>query len=518
MKHLYVCLSLLLGLLLGLVSSALGYNYHPFHPFLRYHLSEGSSVGDSTFSVRLNFGNPPGPIGPFFPDSTYWLNSRATPVAQRRSGGCDVTYVVGRRGGLFGASILVTSRQAPMLAEYVLRATNGRTFTLKPRAALNQPWAATANGITARVTARGVASVFGQPDSVVTITLSDGQSMRIAKHYGWLEGPALGAYLNGQRPRYLTTTALEGEFGVLGQPKVGTLVTFDYQPGDVFLRYRRQESTQTSSLCSETWQRDSVETRRVSRTGDTVTYTITTRTLTRNYGHPSAPFGMCQNTPGATITGPSTGTLVVARQQAHITNPAQQPYLNSEVAVYAARGTDYNGRMQLRTQWAPVCGAPTATDSLQLMRMVDVGGMQVYAAGLGLVGFAGGDVAITSQLHLIGYRKVNLPTSTGVETWGALRTFANILKAADYHPAAGTAVFPNPFERQLTVHFAAQRAQTVTARLYNGLGQLVEQRQQAVAAGSAELALRVPALPAGLYTLHLQHDGRTEVLKVTRQQ
>jgi hypothetical protein len=180
------------------------------------------------------------------------------------------------------------------------------------------------------------------------------------------------------------------------------------------------------------------------------------------------------------------------------------------------RASTYNNRVMSSDIQQQVCLGAISTDSLRMGDIVDGGRLRVYGNGLGLVSSSSADIYYMYTTTLLGYRKVLLPTSTGVEQWGSLRTFAQILKAADYKPAATTAAFPNPFTQELTVKFEAARAQPVQVRLYNALGQLVHERQQAATVGSQLLQLQLPTLPASLYTLHLAHDGRTEVLRVVK--
>lgn len=510
MKHLYACLALA-----GLSFGARAQNqYVPlFRIGYTYQYTEANSPGDTTHTVRMAFPHVS------YPDSVARLNGRAVALTRNASPSCYVTNVI-RPDGLFGATVIIKNPGPPK--EYTVRGYNGRTFVLKPLAALNQPWAATAAGLTAQVTARAAATTFGQPDQVATITLSDGETIRFSEQWGYLEGPNLGAYLNGQRRRHLVLTAITGQGLALGQPAVGARVMHDYQPGDVFLRYKRESGSTISSICSESWTRDSVLTRTVNAAGD-LNYTIWRRVLTRNYGSPTAPAPFCQNTPGTTLAPGYSVTLSVPAtdesQLALLTHTlgGTSSYARP-LTLAGVRTSSYNGRITQQTMLRQVCQPAPAADSVLLSLLVDAGANTTYGAGLGEVASLQGGVNFDRTTTLLGYRKVNLPTSTGVETWGTLRTFANILKTADFRPAASTSVFPNPFGRELTVRFEAQRPQPVTVQLRNALGQLMHAETRAVGAGAQQLPLTVPALAAGLYTLHLTADGRTQVLRVTKEQ
>ncbi|RAK67984.1 T9SS type A sorting domain-containing protein [Hymenobacter edaphi] len=510
MKHLYACLALV-GLSLGARAQSI---YRPLlRPGVVYQFSESGTPGDTTHTLRLSYAN-----SPVSPDSAGRFNGRIVRVAPR-AGGCPWLAAAVRPDGLFGATVTIGFNRH----EYLLRAANGRTLLLKTQAPLNQVWTATTAGLTARTTARSVGTVLGTTDSLTTITFSDGQILVLSKRYGFVEGPALGSYLTGQRPRRLTLTALNVAGRWTGQPAVGARAMFDYQPGDVFLRYNKQESMNTGMICSETWTRDSVLTRTASAVGDSVRYTIWRRTLTRTNGMPGAPGGFCQNTPGTVLSpGSSVQLLVTAADESQLGRlthnvPGTPSASGTFVTQPSVRNSSsYLGRRTQRTDAYQLC-QPVTGDSVLLSLMPDYGVNTTYASGLGMVASSSQEVYFLRSTTLLGYRKVNLPTATGVETWGALRTFANILKAADVRPAASTAVFPSPFAHELTVRFEAQRTQPVTVLLRNSLGQVVHQHTWPVGAGPQQLALAVPTLAAGLYTVQLTVDGRSQVLKAVKQ-
>ncbi|GAA4391534.1 T9SS type A sorting domain-containing protein [Hymenobacter koreensis] len=507
MKHLYA-----LPVLLALVASAAqAQDYRPFRMGTAYQFTEAVTAADTIHTLRLESATLVGA------DSVFRFNGRV--VGKRFvAPGCYATHVQ-RPDNLFGATL--TKRPGH---EWRLSAANGRTFTLRPRAALNQPWPATAAGLTAQVTSRAVAPVLGQPDSVVTIALSDGKTLQISKRYGLLSGPALGAYLNGQRVRQLSLSALP-ELR-LGTALTGPLAVHDFQPNDVFLKHSQHEAF--VGLCSEEWERDSVLTRTPNQTGDTITYTIWSRTLRRQYSYTNAPPNSCSGPAGTTLLPPVVRTVVVTRSGSSsvgnvpmLTNSAMSPVNTGTRVVRVSLATSSSAAAYMRRPITPLitrqvaCG-PFTGDSVRLSEIIDNTFEQRFAAGLGLVSSSTWGLSATFTTTLLGYRKVNLPTGSGTEQWGTLRTFSQILKVADYRPAASTAVFPNPFAQELTVRFESGRAHTAQLRVFNALGQLVHETSCPVSAGTQQLALALPALPAGLYSLHLRHDGRTEIVKIVR--
>ncbi|RSK29527.1 T9SS type A sorting domain-containing protein [Hymenobacter metallilatus] len=483
-----------------------------FRPGLTYQLAEAATPADTTHTVRLSAQPTAGP------DSVYALNWQ---FAQWRTA---TTSECSRRPNfLFGDRVRVP-QAAARAGVYVLEGAAGRTLTLRLRHPLGQDWPATPTGLMARVTARGVVPVLGQPDSVVTIQLSDGQTVQCSKRYGWLAGPAPAAYLGRGRARRLTLSAAP----VRNFPETvfGMRAIHNYQPGDVFLRHS-QESTNFGSLCTESWQRDSVLTRTLSRTQDSVTYTIRTRTLRRAYGMASAPIQFCNQQAGTTLEPPRTLTLIVSASYAvgaygnGVGNELTNGYLQYSPVTFGyytgpAYRTSYNGRLGQKHEFLQPYRETAHPDSLWLSTIVDAGGRRQLAAGLGETSRESGSVYGCYQTQLLGYHKA--PTTPGgpAEDWGSLRTFAQLLSSRPQAAAATTAAFPVPFQQQLTVRCQAARSQMATLTLFDGLGRQVATYARPARTGPNEWQLSTAHLPAGLYLLHLHYDNHTEALRVQK--
>ena len=410
----------------------------------------------------------------------------------------------------FGATL----RSQPH-AVYVLAAANGRTLTLRPLAPLGQAWAAGPGGLTARVSARATAAVLGSaPDSVVTITFSDGQALRLSKRYGLLEGPSLDSYLNGRnRRRQLTLSAL-AERG-LGTALTGPRAIYDYQPGDVFQRITTDELYQSSGPCQQSWQQDSILTRQPSRTGDTLTYTLKSWRIDRGYGTPGAPGGFC-SAPRTTTYSSYTSTLLITGSTAPqaLTSFYARPSSSSagqRSTAVSSTSARVGGRPEYTTELKGICQS-ASPDSVILLPVVDLSGIQRYGVGLGLTFSQSGgfyDVVTTS---LTAYRK-------GSQSWGTFFRPATLLPARSAQPAATTSAFPNPFAESLTVAFVLAGPQAVSISLRDALGRVVRTvPTQRLGSGPQQVAVPTAGLPAALYTLHLDLPGeaRTEVLKVAK--
>jgi hypothetical protein len=471
-------------------------DYRPCRAGLTYQLSEVAAPGDTTHALRLGAGREVGA------DSVFQFAARTSRTLQAGSVYCG-SYVV-RPDNLFGATLTVRGN-----SEFVLSAANGRTLTLRPRAAIGQAWPAAAS-LTGRVTARylGPAGLLPRPDSLVAITFSDGATVLISKTYGFLQGPALGHYLNPRVPaRALQLTALP-ELG-LGSRRLGALVAYDFQPGDVFLRYT--SGYDGWGPCGYyVWTRDSVLARINSRRGDTISYQIQRRTLTRR----------CSNGPGTLAPATTIALTITSNYRAlgQLTEFWENRFSTSPgvgfIHSVSHRTNAYNGRLLQQHVQYQTCSTGMAADTIKLANTssLDFGVELTTAPGLGEVREA--NIGLSGDLTvLLGYRK-------GSETWGQLTTFAQLLPTAVARPAAGTAAFPNPFAAELSVSFELPRAQAVGLELRDALGRVVlTQPATQCAAGSCQLQLSTAAVSPGLYTLMLKPAaGPAQVLKVLKAQ
>ncbi|GAB2852328.1 hypothetical protein [Hymenobacter ruber] len=488
--------SLIFLLAAGLcASTARAQAYRPFRFGLSYQLSASATPGDTTHLLRITSRQAQGT------DSLFLFNKRTSSGrAMPQQGNCG--YYVQRNDNLFGASL--TQRPG---AEYVLAAANGRTFTLRPRAALNQMWAATTAGLTARVTARTLGTVLGQADSLATITLSDGAAITLGKRFGWVSGPALGHYLNARLPQAtLTLTALP-ELG-LGVNQLGAFAVYDFQPGDVFFRKTLSQYALGPGVICQTqiWTRDSIISRTLSASGDALDYQLQRRTLTRN----------CSGAP--VLSASVVQALHITRTTDHLDQPTSSwdgsvsAGTGGFVHLPAWRTADYNGRfVQRHANYMP-CGTTTAdSTSLRNASNIDAGYSVLTVAGLGQTQEE--SISFTTETTtLLGYRK-------GTETWGQLTTFAQLLPVRASRPASTTAAFPNPFDAEIQVAFTLARPQPVGLTLHDALGRQVREMVPASqTAGARQLTLPTAGLPVGVYSLHLRfmQEGRTEVLRVLK--
>ena len=482
--------------------------WQPFRPGLTYQLNEAATPGDTTHTLRLGTGTL---AAGSTTDSLFRFTGRVGRTSASPAPNCNTRQAL-LPDNIFGATL----RSQPR-AVFVLAAANGRTFALRPRTALGVSWATGLPGLTASVTGRSrVAVLGGAADSVATILLSDGETLRLSKSYGLLAGPSLDSYLNGRnRRRSLTLTALPERH--LGTAVVGALAVFDYQPGDYFQRISRSY-TGYPNLCQQIWWQDSVLARQTSRTGDTVTYTIHTRRRSQSYGVAGAPSGFCQVL-AATVTYPAaTSSLrIIGSQQAgtsqNLTSffQASGSTISTRSSVASRSSARWGGRPEYSLLLRVVCPA-SSPDSVGLTYVIDNYGIQRYAAGLGQTYSEYSGIYNDDITELTAFRK-------GSQTWGTFFASNFWLATRPERPAVTTTAYPNPFGDNLTATFTLARAQTVGATLHDALGRAVRTSPGvALAGGLQQLALPTAGLPAGVYSLHLHFgaDGHTEVLRVTK--
>ncbi|MEO1437379.1 MAG: T9SS type A sorting domain-containing protein, partial [Bacteroidota bacterium] len=75
-------------------------------------------------------------------------------------------------------------------------------------------------------------------------------------------------------------------------------------------------------------------------------------------------------------------------------------------------------------------------------------------------------------------------------------------------------VFPNPAKDQLQIEINLETASTITIRLFNLTGQLVNQANLEAPSGITQFPMDIQSLPKGTYFIQLDHGGHTAAKKI----
>jgi len=116
------------------------------------------------------------------------------------------------------------------------------TFLIQTQLPLNTPWTFDLkNGVSAQISKRALETFLGVQDSVITISLSNGDSIRISQNYGALEISPFLPILNGPNAidypydRLLSTLNLWGIDGRVGENMPWFEEIFDFSLEDTFI-------------------------------------------------------------------------------------------------------------------------------------------------------------------------------------------------------------------------------------------------------------------------------------------
>ncbi len=475
------CLLLLAG-----APTAHAQNYRPFGPGRTYHYREDAVAGGASelYTFRVDS------VGVATSGDSLLMFNATSQVSPYGFGGGRAARINLYGGWMYWDAATGAARFGAT--------RSSATVTLQTRAALGQNWPF-APGVQAAITARGVQTVLGQIDSVLSITLSDSNIIRLSQHYGIIGGPDFTFYL-GQTYRS-DSVAQVHTLELVGLPETGRPgvdltwpALVDFSPGDS-LFYRSRDaggdlgwclmvtcssfsSVQTSALV--------VRGRRLSANGDTLIVSVSGVT-----------------TAG---TGPSR----------EVRYPRSQGILSA--TELSLSGTSWNrvGTYAIRQNANAFGGLPVAYLNVPTF---DANFDQRYAPGLGCIfeneGFSYCCWTVREQ-QLIGFYKNN----TGIR-WGNTTLPLPLSTAAPLHPPLPATLAPNPAlaGAAALVHFALAQPQPVGLTLYDGVGRNVWQAAPALPAGAQRLAVAPGvALAPGLYRLRLTlADGRQRVLPLVRE-
>lgn len=485
---------LLFGLLISLGATgwlspaATAQSWRPFGPARTYHYRET----DSLYTFRVDS------VGLAASGDTVYYFNATSPLTSMYP-----TTPLSRRN-VFGGWL----RWSAATGEARINSSaSGRTVLLRPRAVVGSSWVfESSTGVTATVAARGMSTVLGQRDSVATVILSTGDTLRLAKRLGLVSGPSFDSFL-GQtylpqlRARALTLAGLP-EAGVLGADLRWESI-WDWQPGDQFFYADSMTFEDFNvmnpqpSASAAGWSQLTVTARHATGTSDSIRLTIDEIQSTITY-------------PTADWTGPATTSYATLGGIDLSLTRDQDPELLTGTARWSASGQV----LGITQQPARFGGRPVARCEAivpDALRRAD------YAPGLGYVLQinSGGVSAIGRQtVRLIGYVKNN-----GALRWGDTRLpqplAAPTALGTALHATLSPTVAGPEADARLTL--APAQPTTATLALYDGLGRVMWQQQAAVPGGEQVIAVPTRALAPGIYRLRVQcADGRHCTLPLLR--
>lgn len=489
---------LLLGvLLLGLEGwRANAQNYRPFGPQRTYHYqTAGTPAHLHTFRVDSVYAAGS--------DSIFCFN-RTNGYLASVGGGQSYPRPMSRRN-VFGGF----QRWSAATGEAVFTAADTTAAVrLLTQAAVGQSWAFTP-AVQATLVSRQAGQLLGQPDTVLTIHLSDGMTIQLARRYGLLAGPGFDYYLG----RSYEPSLVQRPFVLAGVPELalGTAdlrwsSIWDLRPGDDL--YYQASSTGEIATPGGTSARSRYRLRILGRqlnaTGDSLRFTADRTEMQDLF---------------SAIYWSGTQQTRYAHQPLHrFTVP-----LEGATPMLTAVPNENQGAAFFPSGSWPAVLHPDTLDNHATFgnRFYFEGGSTVrYAAGLGQVyehRYWMDDPTIPGSGHHVSYRLTGFVKNG--HAWGD--TAAIVLGTPPPRQLVPVTLLPNPSEstdRPPLLTCSLDEPQVVTLALYDALGRQLWTHTQQLMAGEQRLPINSRPLTPGLYRLRLTlADGRQRVLALVRQ-
>ncbi len=489
MKHNYLLAALLVGAL-GQTALAQTTAWRPFRPGFVYGFTGTSASSTTTHTLRVDsaYATTTG-------DSVYTFNRLLRPLLVGNS-----YNHLKSRNNLLGARL----RWRPGTSEYYLEANAepalggaavSTTLLLKPRAAVGSTWnASTAPALTATLSSRVLGTAAGStPDSVATITLSNGQVVVLSRQYGLQAGPP---WLT------LTTSAAtlpaNWQQAMLPQAGLGS-----YDPRTLFaltagdeLGYEYSELNPFSFACYSGSRLRRIVSRQQTadsliltyKEQDRIVYTCGTSTVFTPVTQKRWAFSLRT---GASPQFPYLGLLTGEYR------PAQA---SSLFALFMGQGyqaptTPVACLADAKTQpfLAMYGGTPTQP---YYQQGIDLSYRSYqFAGGLGVGLWRAYDSESTSLVY---YRK-------GSIICGSPAGFSTLLPSRAAEAAAAATLHPNPAAEAATLTLVAPTRPGTVLTLTDALGRRVWSHE--IAAGQTSLPIVLAGQPAGLYLVQLVAPG-----------
>ena len=464
--------------------------WRPFRPGTVYSFLQARGTATPTHVHTLRVDSAYATAGG---DSVYTFNRLLRPVP-----GGSAYALFRSRNNVLGARL----RWRPGTRDYYLEANAEPALggpaapvalLLRPSAAVGSTWvASTAPALSATLTGHGLGLAGGAPDSLATITLSNGQILVLSRLYGLIQGPqwlqlsaagtaqpstwqrygTLGPGLGLYDPRTLFALSVGDEIGYsLVAPQFATLVC---QSG---YRLRRIVARQ--------------------QTADSLVLSYKEQDVVTTSGVPGCP-GPAGTTYSAVRAGRWAFSLRTgASPQWPFMGLLAGEYRKSAIGDAWLMGRGYD--LQFATG---MCLADPVT--MDFIGVYGAGSSGPYAPGIDYLAI---NQTRTPSLgigieHFTDYYDNRLAYyRRGTVSCGQPLAFAGLLASRASQALAAATLAPNPATGQATLALAAPSQPGTMLALTDALGRTVWRTP--VAAGQLRLAVPLAGQPAGLYLVQL---------------
>lgn len=491
MRYGYLLLLLLLG---GLRAQGQDPAWRPFRPGFVYSFSASGPAPTAVHTLRVDsaYATPAG-------DSVYAINRLLRPRP-----GSSPYPLLKSRNNLLGARL----RWRPGTADYYLEANAEPALggpaapvalLLRPRAAVGSTWAASAQpALTATLTGRATDPAGSAFDSVATITLSNGQVLRLSRRRGLLQGPPwLALPASGPLPPTWQQYSPP-------QPGLGP-----YDPRRLFalnagdeVGYELAAPVFAALQCQSGYRLRRILSRQ--QTADSLIFTYSEQDRVTTTLAPSC-FG-----PPVTTTSPvKQGRWAFSLRTG--ASP-QWPFLGLLAGEYRPDAVVGSNALLVGRGYALQTGATTCLAEPEMLPFLKVYGSSAnasqYLPGLDLKAVGqnfGPTLGVGLIYSLDDYQNVLAYYRRGAISCGEPAAYAALLPTRAALAAATATLAPNPAADAATLTLAAPAPAGTTLALLDALGRRVWSAP--VPAGQTALPLPLAPMPAGLYFVQLLAPG-----------
>ncbi len=218
MKRISPFLAFLFLLTIGIPYVAFGQSYRPFSTGNMYRFDSPSGF----YSIKVDSATEVGT------DSAFWFNKIVVAVSDSFPGNnCGYPAMQGPAYSYGNENLLGTKMLEKGNGQFQFIAETGDTIFIHTQVPIMSNWNFLSDSsLTAMISSRTLESFYGTTDSVITISISDGQELRISKNYGVLTIHNLNAYWSGAPITVYQQRSLPS--------KPSYLAFYDFEVGDQF--------------------------------------------------------------------------------------------------------------------------------------------------------------------------------------------------------------------------------------------------------------------------------------------